>query len=269
MKNLIRKITPKPFRDLIVHLAGLYVTDTEPQPPAFPSQEGAFRTLKSLGWDPSACIDIGAHNGEWAAMFRRIFAQSKVLMVEPLDEKRATLQEAVSNSGGGLSYAAALLGAADGAEVTFVQMGTGSSVYEESSAYPRHRSLQRLVRLDTLIAEHPQFSSPQALKLDTQGYELEVLKGCPHLLRSVEVLLLEVSLVPINQGAPLFSDIVAFVTANDFRLFDFCSQIRRKDGVLWQTDLLFIRNRLSVLIVPKLTQENWNYTGMPPERLLP
>ncbi len=223
----------------------------------FPSQEGAFLTLKSLGWKPSACIDVGAYRGDWAKMFHSIFPESKVLMIEAQEAKKDALKEAVSASAKDLSYEIALLGANDEEEVEFVEMETGSSVFEESSPYPRSKVLKKLTTLDTLVKRHPPFEQAQALKLDTQGYELEVLKGAPNLLKRVEVILLEVSLIPINEKAPLFSEVESFMTAHDFKVFDFCSQIRRKDGVLWQTDLMFIRNGAGIRIEPRLTRENW------------
>jgi hypothetical protein len=35
-----------------------------------------------LGWAPKSYIDVGAYEGQWAAMFRSIFPEAQVLMVE-------------------------------------------------------------------------------------------------------------------------------------------------------------------------------------------
>ena len=114
-----------------------------------------------------------------------------------------------------------------------------------------------LFRSDTLTKDHPPFMTPNMVKLDTQGYELEVLRGASRVLASVEVVLLEVSLIPINKGAPSFAEVVRFMADRGFKLFDFCSQIRRKDGVLWQSDLLFFRDGVLPNLVETLTPENW------------
>jgi hypothetical protein len=104
---------------------------------------------------------------------------------------------------------------------------------------------------------YPFEKASHILKLDTQGYEIEILKGAPKLLQQVEVVLLEASLIPINKGAPLFSDVVEFMSGCSFRLFDITSQVRRKDRVLWQTDLLFVREGTLPNLKPELTKENW------------
>jgi FkbM family methyltransferase len=251
-KAIVRRRTPRALRPVLVRLGRFF--DTAPR---FPSQEGAFRTLRSLGWAPRTCIDVGAYHGEWAQQFRAVFPEARVLMIEAQTTQEARLQATVAAAPQQLAYEIALLGAEDGREVEFVEMETGSSVFEESSPYPRRRVRKCLTTLDTLLSRHPGFRAAQALKLDTQGYELEVLRGASKLLAHAEVVLLEVSLLAINRGAPSFAEVVAFMQARGFEIFDFCSQIRRRDGVLWQTDLLFVRGDAIANLDAKLTEDNW------------
>lgn len=136
-------------------------------------------------------------------------------------------------------------------------METGSSVFEEASHFARRKTRRTLTRLDSLLKRHPAFAQADIVKLDTQGYEMEILRGSGALLEHTQVVLLEVSLVPINLGAPDFADVVEFMSAKGYKLFDFCSQIRRRDGVLWQTDLMFIRANAGLGITANLTRENW------------
>lgn len=42
-----------------------------------------------------------------------------------------------------------------------------------------------------------------------------------------------------------------------FCLLDFCSQTRRRDKALWQTDLLFIKNDSPYLPIPENNPDNW------------
>lgn len=254
MKQLIKSMMPAPIRDFLIWIYKFY-----PYRPSstFPSQEGAFATLKALGWSPKTCIDVGAYDGRWATMFRNIFPDSKVLMIEGQVGKKDFLEKTAASASDKLSYEIAVLGANEGQEVSFVEMESGSSVFEETSSYPRTKRIVKLTKLDNLLKLHPEFIHSSAIKLDTQGYELEILKGAHDLLKHLEVILLEVSLIQINKGAPLFAEIINFLTANQFILFDFCSQIRRKDGVLWQTDLMFIRDGAIPNLEPRLTINNW------------
>ncbi|GAB5562509.1 MAG: hypothetical protein SynsKO_41560 [Synoicihabitans sp.] len=258
MKQTIARYTPAAISKFIIRLGRFYGRHIDdPEWANYPSQEEAFKTLKSLGWKPVSCIDVGAYHGEWTETYRSIFPQSNVLMIEGQQTKAPLLREYISQSPSGVSFEIALLGASDGVAVRFVEMGTGSSVFEESSPYARKVTERNLTKLDTLLRDYPDFQKANVIKLDTQGYELEVLKGSEELLKHLEVVLLETSLIAVNNGAPLTSDVIEFMTSRKFRLFDFCSQIRRKDGVLWQCDLMFIRDGIIPNLKAALTKENW------------
>jgi hypothetical protein len=86
---------------------------------------------------------------------------------------------------------------------------------------------------------------PDFLKLDVQGYEIEVLKGAEYLLeeRCVEAIMMEVSLLEINEGAPLFADVCQYMDRHSYQLYDICSFMRRPlDQALWQVDGIFVNS---------------------------
>ena len=74
--------------------------------------------------------------------------------------------------------------------------------------------LQSLYNLGDDAAEYLQTkqscSKPEFIKLDVQGYELAVLDGGQRVLKSAEVVLMEVNLLEILEGAPLFHDVVSY-----------------------------------------------------------
>jgi FkbM family methyltransferase len=248
MKNLIKSLVPVPLRRFAGRAGRFLTRDLETEFPSIPASLGV---LKKLGFEPKAAIDVGAYHGEWSAMFKSLFPGATMLMIEAQESKRQAL-EAAARRLQPCSMEIALLGPEDGKTVTFCEMETGSSVYEEASGCARNYATRELITLDTLLKNHPRFQSADILKLDTQGYELEILKGCPALLRAVPVVLMETSLLPVNKGAPLIHEVLAIMSAHGFRLFDFCSQIRRTDGVLWQTDLLFVSERSPCLPEPRI-----------------
>jgi FkbM family methyltransferase len=59
--------------------------------------------------------------------------------------------------------------------------------------------------------------SPDLLAMDTQGYELEVLKGATETLKSVKVVYTEVSNVPLYEGSALVDDIDEFLQPYGFK----------------------------------------------------
>jgi FkbM family methyltransferase len=225
---------------------------------AFPSIRKTLLYLKDLGFNPSIAIDVGAYHGEWTKLFKNIYPQSKVLMIEAQEQKERILKEVCKFYDlEDISLEIALLGSENNKEVCFCEMETGSSVFEESSPYRRDYVTKTLVTLDTLVSKYKEFQNIDFLKLDVQGYELEVLAGATTLLKKTEFILLEASLIPVNQGCPLIEEVIYFMTKRNFRMLDFCSQIRRKDGLLWQTDILFIRNDSQFLPNAYIDSSNW------------
>lgn len=84
-----------------------------------------------------------------------------------------------------------------------------------------------------------------------QGFELEVLRGGMSTLAQAELLVLETSLLPYNEGGPTFAEVIEFMNDAGFVAFDFCGQFRRQtDLALCQTDVAFVR-RDSELRRPK------------------
>ena len=80
------------------------------------------------------------------------------------------------------------------------------------------------------------------MKIDAQGYELEILKGAPKILRQAQAVILEVALIEINRGAPLLHDVVRFMYENGFVSYDVLEIHRRPlDRALNQLDIFFVR----------------------------
>jgi hypothetical protein len=120
--------------------------------------------------------------------------------------------------------------------------GAGSSVLcgHWGNAYGVQRAVPAAT-LDNLVRDRaaPQ---PDFIKLDVQGYELEVLKGARETLPGVHAIVAEVSFYPFQQGMPLFHEVVGRLGEYGFVVADILSlSIRPLDGTAAQSDVLFIR----------------------------
>ncbi len=95
--------------------------------------------------------------------------------------------------------------------------------------------------LDEIVVKNNIVGS-MLVKLDVQGHELNVLKGASCALKMAEVVIVEVSLIPLHESAPSPFQVINFFNDHGYRLFDMFGNNRRpcnKD--LWQVDWVFVK----------------------------
>lgn len=202
-----------------------------------PNMEMGLAALATRGLQPKTIIDVGAFEGDWSRMARSIWPQSQITMFEPNSAKQRVVSKTAAEIGATLITD--LLGAQNGAEVTFNVMESGSSIMAERSPLTRSQEKRILRRIDSSI---PSFQGPALLKIDAQGYELEILRGATNILHMVDAILLEVAIIEINEGAPLLADVTAFMKSIGFIACELLEIHRRPlDLALNQVDILFVR----------------------------
>ena len=199
--------------------------------------------LKSIGFNPEFILDVGANIGDWSRLIKEVYPASKVFMIEGSETCSADLETT------GNLYTISLVGKQNSmAEYFENSKGTGNSIYRERSRYfSSTKSHTKPIRtLDTLMAGHP---AVQMLKLDIQGAELDALMGAERVLESVEVILLEISLINYNEGAPLALDTFSYLNERGFDLFDlidFTSFPTLGESFLGQVDFIVVRRNSSL-----------------------
>jgi FkbM family methyltransferase len=205
------------------------------------SMSASLVNMRRNGFAPAGIIDAGAYRGDWSRMARGIFPGVPILMLEANPEKEPILSAAAKEIGAA-TCRIALLGPQPADSVPFHLLETGSSVLPENTSLPRSLAQLPMTTLDAVLQNGNPLSRPYFLKLDVQGFELEVLRGAGRILAETEAVLLEVSLLEYNQGAPLFAEVVAFMQSRGFVAYDVCGFYRREsDHALYMLDLLFVR----------------------------
>ena len=196
--------------------------------------------------NPKIIYDIGANRGTWTSLCRSVFPSCDIHAFEPLDAhsrlfrarteglERITLHEvALGRSDGGSSInltsfsdASSILPVADAGKTAF-----GLSVLEQIPIQVR--------ALDRYSSEN-KLPAPDLMKLDVQGYEIEVLRGAENALKHCSAIISEVSFRPFYKGQCLFEDVVLFLHEHGFRLAAFGASTAL--GVeLDQADVLFMK----------------------------
>ena len=244
IKGVLREIAgrllalaPERVRHALFRLASDAVPDPMKLHAGMCEMAMGLRLLHANGLAPDWIIDVGAYAGGWARMARGVFERARILMVEANPECAAALHAARSELGN-CEATIALLGREPRSDVPFYAMATGSSVLPELTEVSRKVLSLPMSTLDALV---PADASRVLLKLDVQGYELEILRGAPQTLERCVAVLLEVSLLPYNAGGPLLAEVVSFMHARHFVAYDVCASLRRKsDLAMCQADLVFV-----------------------------
>ena len=173
-----------------------------------------------------------------------VFPGAEVIMIEPQEEMRPFLDTLCAERQG-LEFIPAGAGGKSGELVqTIWDDLAGSSFLPEVSTDKIREGRQRvtpIVTIDRLLEERPNFH-PDLVKLDVQGYELEVLKGGETLFGRTELMILETNLYQFLPTMPLTIDCMNFMAERGYELYDITESLRRPlDGALGQIDLAFAR----------------------------
>jgi FkbM family methyltransferase len=200
----------------------------------------ALERLAKVGFQPAQIFDVGAYEGEFAKCCLGIWSNAKVACFEPLEHKVIQLQQLASRNPARQVFPG-LLGAKALDKIPFHESETGSSVLVDHSPQNFPVTFQPVRTVDQIVQEHFGDRSPDLLKLDVQGYELEVLKGAEKSLPNMQAILAEVNLLDIYKDVPLFAEVVAWLNDRDWVAYDICALTRRPlDQALWQADFIFV-----------------------------
>lgn len=197
--------------------------------------------------DP-VCIDVGANEGQTIRMLQSIFPAATIEAFEPSNECFARL--AAETWGTRVTCHHAGVGASAGSlQFRNYDASTLSSFLEldRNSFNPFHDVALKeihevcVVTIDEFL-ESRCLERVDVLKVDTQGFDFEVLKGSENSLDSgkIKCVLIELNFVPLYRNQGNACEILSWVMARGFRLVDFYEKKRVNNGVQWCT-ALFVR----------------------------
>lgn len=192
-------------------------------------------------------FDVGANKGQTIAMFRRTFNQPVIHAFEPNKSLVETVLTPAHAGNSKVVINAAALGAENGS-LTFNECENN----ELSSFLPMESSAQNPFKddvikasttvpvwtLDGYVSEH-KLSPLVLLKIDTQGFDLQVLQGARQQLSAgrISLVMLEINFVPMYVGQPTFGQVDAFLREHGYALVDMYEKIYQNNRLAWCTGL--------------------------------
>jgi FkbM family methyltransferase len=192
--------------------------------------------------EPATVVDVGVGYGTHELY--KAFPQARFLLIEPLRDYAPALEQIAKDYECEIHYKA-LSDSNGSCEITVDTRDLHKSSFHERSALTvtSNPVIQRTVEvttLDTILDENPNLSKPILLKIDTEGNELNVLKGGKRFLKETDMVIAEVSVARRFEGSYCFEELVALMYAQGFQVFDFLTVHAVKDRPRTQmTDIVF------------------------------
>ena len=231
-------------------------------PQASGEMDRALRHLHAKGFRPSAVLDVGSAKGYWSEIAAGVWPAAEYFMVDPLPQSEPALR-ALCQRDPRFRYLLVAVGAEPGETLINVPPDPDSaSLLGEADPDPARRQPVAIETVDRLIAAG-RITPPQLVKMDVQGFELNVLAGGASLFASAEVFIIEANLFEFMPGCPRLHELVGHMAARGFYPFDFAGSLRRPyQDDLGQVDVVFVRGTS-----PMVAQTQW--VDSPPDDPIP
>lgn len=192
--------------------------------------------------NPKTLIDVGSAAD--SPHFREAFPSARLFLIDPVREYETYMKRAVEKRGGAYEIAAV------GAEHGEIELNVNLDDFEKSSFFERtalaakagriERRMIRVMPLDELVARH-KVEPPFGLKIDTEGYELEVIAGASETLKKCLFVVTEASIQERFVGSYHLGALIAAMQENGFRVGNVLSAEPDGQGLVRFLDVLFLR----------------------------
>lgn len=205
------------------------------------------RTLADRGID--TVLDIGANEGQYAALIRAAGFSGRIVSVEPLPDAFARLQRRSRTDAHWVGDRRAVGAVIGGTTIRVSANSYSSSVLPLTRTHldvdPESRVVDSIeVEITTVVAladTHGLVPERTLLKVDTQGFEGAVLDGAGRWLDRAAAVQLEVSHVELYTGQALEPELTARLASHGLVPWTNDPGISAADGRLLQSDVLFVR----------------------------
>ena len=195
-------------------------------------------------------LDVGANTGQYALELRKINFEGDIISFEPIISVFKELKNNLSNDTKFTPKNFAL-GDKNETKIINIAKNFASSSFFERTKYMEENAKQteyvseekvQIKILDDIYDTLCEPSDIVFLKLDTQGYEKNILNGSLESLKKIRGIQIELALKPTYVGAPDFKEIFTIVENLGFKLYSLedgfedpvTGQLLEMDGIFFR-----------------------------------
>jgi FkbM family methyltransferase len=183
-------------------------------------------------------LDIGANVGDVSAHVRAVFPNIKIFCIEanPACEHDLTAKN--------LSYRIECLSDVISQKNFYVSTigdgkNTGASLYKELTPYYSDEKYKTLDLITNTLDNIFPSEIFDFIKMDTQGSELDIMKGGKNLCARAKFIKIEVAVLPYNLGAPFKDDVFSYLKSINYAPLLKDEEHKYEDGRIFQEDYIF------------------------------
>jgi FkbM family methyltransferase len=203
-----------------------------------------LKEIRERGFAPNSILDVGANCGEWSRIARSVFKEADFFLIEPQVEMKPFLDKLCADWPGSRWFQAGAGARESELLLTLWDDLIGSSFLPGPSRELEQAGKQRpvpIITIDALI-QRAEIPTPDLVKIDVQGFELEVLKGATNCFGPTQAFIVEASLFSSGPNHPVFHQVVNFMLEQGYVAYDFVDLKQRPfDGALGQVDVCFVK----------------------------
>ncbi|MEP4377877.1 MAG: FkbM family methyltransferase [Alphaproteobacteria bacterium] len=194
-------------------------------------------------------VDVGGNVGQFSLLARALHPHARIYAFEPLPDAASRYRRVFAADGNVTLFEAAISPEAGTATMHVSASADSSSLLpisaRQSELFP---GTQEVGVTDVAAGPLAEFvaaadlRAPALLKIDVQGFELEVLRGTGDLLAAFEHVYVEASFEALYEGQALADDVIAYMVAAGFSEAGRYNISIGPAGAPIQADFLFHRN---------------------------
>jgi FkbM family methyltransferase len=190
--------------------------------------------------------DVGGGTATTATMFAQLFPNLPIYVFEPIKENFNTIDHSPHKTANWRTRNQAVGSSVGESYINVASRVTASSLLEmddQIEGYGSMLQLQKREKIDITTLDHSIAPTEKVLilKLDVQGFELEVLRGGAQTLARTSVIVLEINNHEGYKNAPTYYEIDEFLRQAGFQLHDLLPSAR-VNGKLQDWDAIYVKN---------------------------
>jgi FkbM family methyltransferase len=199
----------------------------------------------SKKYKPNSILDIGAHHGEFSKFCKSLWKDVDLLMIEGNDECDSILDNVP------FDHCIVLLSDTNKEVTLYLNPNnldcTGTSYYKERTRHYKNsiEVKKNTYTLDEVVEDIDK--KYDIIKIDTQGSELDIIKGGLKTVQNCSYLIMEIPTLQYNEGSPLFDEIIEYMNNIGFSDYEIIEEHKWIDknentfeyGSTFQVDVVF------------------------------